>query len=55
MKVKLVELPDTKSVHKFLSIGSEYDVIRELGNAFVIQTSDPGLTVAILKSRFEEI
>lgn len=55
MKVELVELPDAKMVHKFLTIGQEYEVIRELGNGYVIQTSDPDLRIVILKSRFKEV
>jgi hypothetical protein len=48
----LLSLPDVKSVHKFLTVGQDYEIIRILGNGIVIQTSDPKLQVVILATRF---
>jgi len=48
----LNSLPDVKSVHKFLTVGQDYEIIRTLGNGIVIQTSNPELQVVILATRF---
>ena len=49
----LNSLPDVKSVHKFLTVGQDYDIIRTVGNGVVIQTSDLNLCIIVLASRFE--
>jgi hypothetical protein len=48
----LNSLPDCKSVHQFLELGGKYEVLRIIGNGFVIQTSNPDLQVCILQERF---
>lgn len=45
-------LPDCKAHHKFLEVGKQYEVLRIVGNGFVIQTSNPELQVVILQERF---
>lgn len=46
-------LPDCKAHHQFLEVGKQYyEVLRVIGNGFVIQTSNPELQVVILQERF---
>ena len=45
-------LPDCKAHHQFLDVGKQYEVLRIVGNGFVIQTSNPELQVVILQERF---
>ena len=47
----LNSLPDVKSVHEFLTVGQDYEIIRTVGNGVVIQTSNPDLRIVILSSR----
>ena len=49
----LNSLPNVKSVHKFLTVGQDYEIIRTIGNGVVIQTSNPDLQILILASRLE--
>lgn len=48
----LTSMPDAKPIRPFLSLNTDYEILSVLGNAFVIQTSDPELKVAILQERF---
>ena len=51
----LNSLPNVKSVHKFLTVGQDYEIIRTIGNGVVIQTSNPDLQILILVLMFKTL
>lgn len=50
----LISLPDCKDHHKFLTLGKDYEIIKEIGtNGVLIQSDDPELKLILLKERFK--
>jgi hypothetical protein len=51
----LTALPDCKAVHKDLTIGANYEFVREIGNGVEIVTDDPETRIILLRSRFDPV
>ena len=56
----LNSLPDWKGCHQYLEIGKAYEVLKIVGNGFVIQTSsmdkegNPDQQIVVLQERFSK-
>jgi len=50
MKKTLIQLPDWKKAP--VTVGREYEILKEFGNAYVIK-SDDDMSIMILQSRFQ--
>lgn len=48
----LNSLPDAKGVHDNLTLGKNYEILREIGNGVVIKLDNKDERIVILKERF---
>jgi hypothetical protein len=49
----LISLPDSVMVRKRLTVGRQYEILREVGNGVVVMADDGKDLIFVLTSRFE--